>query len=219
MDAFTYLFHKLAILFGEVNFTRLKNACVLRGTELPQEFKQQMKAAQELDDLLDVLDNPMYCNWLNIRLLKRIARNMDISEAEQLIQAYEQCIYSRKVSDVVGCFKSIYFDPDHVALVKAKINQNIEILTVERIVKYCKFLESDMKIAPDFVTATDVKPGCLEITCFIPFHCSLLAYKTAESFPKVFAINCSSDQKRLHELKSSALMCKLPSIIMCVNIQ
>ena len=83
-----------------MNFTELKDACIQRGTRLPIEFKQQIKAANKLDDLLDVLDNPMYCNWLNICLLKRIVKTIDIPEAKNLIQAYESCVYTRKVSDV-----------------------------------------------------------------------------------------------------------------------
>ena len=93
VGAFAWLFNKLADLFGEVNFMKLKSACIQRGTLLPSEFKQQIKAAVALDDLLDVLDNPMYCNWLNIRLLKRIVKNVNIPEAKHLIQAYEECIY------------------------------------------------------------------------------------------------------------------------------
>ena len=118
-----------------MNFTRLKNASIQRGNRLPNEFKQQIKAAVELGDLLDILDNPMYCNWLNIRVLKRIVRTIDIQEAEHLIQAYEKCIYSRRVSDVEKFFHSDYFKQSHVSLVNAKIVAFFESLTVEDIIK------------------------------------------------------------------------------------
>ena len=144
VGAFAYLFYKLRILFGEVNFTQLKSACIQRGTLLPSEFKQQVKAAVELDDLLDALDNPMYCNWLNIRVLKRIVKTIDIQEAKHLIEIYEKCVYSRKVSDVEMYFHSDYFKQSHVSLVNAKIVKSFESLTVGDIIKFCEKLESNM---------------------------------------------------------------------------
>ena len=200
------MFNKLRILFDKVNFTQLKNACIQRGTRLPSEFKQQIKAADKLDDLLDVLDNPMYCNWLNICLLKRIVKIIDIPEAKNLIQAYESCVYSRKVSDVEIHFHSDYFKPSHVSLVNAKIVRSFSNLTVADIIKYCEKLESNMGVYAGSVTATECHPGCLQITCVIPIHCALHAYETAmtnflkfrqfhiqyieiKSFPKVFALN------------------------------
>ena len=205
--AFGHLFYELRILFGEVNFTQLKNACIQRGTLLPSEFKKEIKAAVEVDDLLDVLDNPMYCNWLNIHLLKRIVKTIDIPEAKCLIQAYEEIVYARKVSDVKIYFRPECFKPSHVSSVYAKILKSSENLTVADIIKYCQELESIMGVCAGSVTATECQPGSLQITCVIPRHCALLAYKMAksnflqfrqfhiqyieiESFPKVFALKC-----------------------------
>ena len=208
MCAFACLFNKLGDLFGEVNFRKLKNACIQRGTLLPSDFKQQIRAAVELDDLLDALDNPMYCNWLNIRLLKRIAKSIDIHEAKCLIEAYENVVYSRKVSEVETYFHSDYFKSAHVSLVNAKIVRSFESLTVADVVKYCERLESNMGVYAGSVTATGCQPGCIQITCVIPIQCALHAYETAksnflmlrqfhiqyieiDSYPKVFALNFS----------------------------
>ena len=197
-----------------MNFIELKNACILRGTLLPTEFKQQIKAAVELDDLLDVLDNPLYCNWLNIRVLKRIVKAIDIQEAKCLIQAYEKCVYSRKVSDVEKYFRSDYFKRSHVSLVNAKIVKSFENLIVDDIIKYCEKLESNMGVYAGSVTATECQPGCLQITCVIPIHYALHAYETAktkvlrfrqfhiqyieiEPFPKVYTLNFSVNLDKL----------------------
>ena len=204
--AFARLFYDLGILFGKVDFIKLKNACIQRGTLLPNEFKQQIKAAVELDDLLDALDNPMYCNWLNIRLLKRIVKTINIPEAKHLIQAYEECVYSRKVSEVMTYFDPRCFNPSHVSLVNAKIMRSFANLTVADIIKYCERLESNMGVYAGSVTATECQPGCLQITCVIPIHCALHAYEMTktnflqfrqfhihyieiEPFPKIFALN------------------------------
>ena len=206
-------------MFGKVNFTQVKNGCIQRGTLLPSEFKQQIKAAVELDDLLDVLDNPVYCNWLNIRLLKRIVGTINIPEAENLLQAYERCVFSRKVSDVMTYFDKRCFNPSHVSLVNAKIVTSFKSLTVADIIKYCEKLESNMGVYAGSVTATECQPGCLQITCVIPLYCALHAYETAktnflkfrqshiqyieiESFPKVFALKFSIKESNLDTLTS-----------------
>ena len=144
------------ILFDEVKFTQLKNACIQRGTLLPSEFRQQIRAADNLDDLLDALDNPMYCNWLNIRLLKRIVKTINIPEAKHLIQAYEECVYSRKVSEVMTYLSPRYFNPSHVSLVNTKILRSSANLKVADILKYCERLESNMGVyAGSVITATE----------------------------------------------------------------
>ena len=193
---------------------QLKNACIQRGTLLPTEFKQQIRAAKELDELLDVLDNPMYCNWLNTRLLKRIIKTINIPEAEHLIKAYEECVYSRKVSDVKKHFHSNYFIKSQVSLVEAKISTLFKSLTVADIISYCQEMESDMKVYTGSVTATECQPGCLLITCVIPIHCALHAYEMAktnfikfrqshiqyieiESYPKIFALKFFTEESNL----------------------
>ena len=190
---------------------QLKAACMQRGTPLPVEFKQQIMAAGKLDDLLNVLDNPMYCNWLNTRLLMRIVKTVDIPEAKHLIQVYEECVYSRKVSDVKTHFRSGYFKQSHVSFVTTKINALHNDLTVADIIKYCQELEEDMGVCAGSITATECKPGCLLITCVIPIRCALYAYETAkanflkfrqshiqyieiESYPKIFAIKFSTEE-------------------------
>ena len=199
-----------------------------RCTLLSNEYKEQIKASDKVDDLLDALDkNRMYCNWLNTRVLKRIVKTINIQKAEHLIQTYENCVYSRKVSDVMVHFNSSCFNPSHVAKVNTKIVKFSEDLTVADIIKYCEKLECDMGVDAGSVTATECQPGCLQITCVIPIHCALHAYETAktnflrfrqfhiqyieiESFPKVFALNFNNQEKyNLDKITSGALVCKL----------
>ena len=225
--AFAHLFYKLSILFGEVDFTQLKRAFIQRGTLLSNDFKQEIKEANELDALLDALDNPVYCNWLNTHLLKRIVKTIHIPEADRLIQAYEKCVYSRKVSDVMMYIDPRCFKESHVSLVNIKITKKFDSLTVADIIKYCQKLECTMGVPAGTVTATQCQPGCLLITCVIPIHCVLHAYETAkhnflnfrqfhiqyieiESFPKVFALKFAKED-HLDELLSGILMYQLTS--------
>ena len=206
VDAFTYLFGTLGKLFAKIDFVEFKRVCMLRGAPLPQDFKQKIKAAQELDDILDVLDDPLYCNWLNVRLLKTIAKNINDQQAEKLIQIYENSVYSRKVSDVKQYF-SICFDKKTVSRIELKINKIHDAdMTIKDVFNCCKGLEKILDIYTGAVSVTGSSPGCLKITVVIPIHCSLLAFSMAkknyfklrqlhiqyleiETFSKVFALN------------------------------
>ena len=204
------MYHALRILFGEVNFTKLKNTCIQGGTLLPSEF---IKAADKLEDPFDALDDPVYCNWLNTCLLKRIVKVINIPKAKHLIQAYEEYVYPRKLSDVRKPFHSNYFNPSHVSFVKAKIAL-CRSHTVYDIINYCRKLENGMGIYTGSVTATECQPSCSQITCVIPVHCALHAHKMAktnflkfrqshiqyieiEPFPKVFTLRFSFKESSL----------------------
>ena len=214
IGAFTYLFTILEELFATENFAKLKSVCMLRDALLPREFNEQIKAAQKLSDILDVFDdNPLYCNWLNVRLLKRIAKNIRNQRALELIEIYEDSVSSRKISDVKKYF-SICFDEKVVSLIEVKINKSHEDLTIKQIFNYCKELENVMDIYTGSVSVMDSNPGCLKITIVIPLHCSLHAFNMAkknflrlrqfhiqyleiQSFHKVLAFNHPSSESTL----------------------
>ena len=180
VGAFAYLLNKLATLFDEMEFNELKRICILRGTDCPEDFREQIRQAETLDDILEILERPNYCNWLNIRLLRRIVKLTEIPEAKILLDAYEKVLYSKKVSEVQPYFKSIYFNPKHYSVVKAKINKHAELLIVSDVVKFCQMLESDIiQISEGSVMATDCDRGCFKFTCIIPVHCASHAYKMA----------------------------------------
>ena len=223
IEAFTYLFCKLVFIFSKESFTELKRVCMLRGAPVPQKFKQKIRAAQELDDIFDVLDDPLYCNWLNVRLLKRIAKNIENKQAEKLLQTYEDHIYSRKASEVEKHFSACY-DKDTVSKIKVKINKSHNNITVKEIIDCCNNLEDLMDVDTGTASVINSSSGCLEITIVIPLHCSLHAYKIVEknilklrqfhiqyleieSFPKVFAFNCQIDEDSLTSLSLENLKC------------
>jgi len=144
IEAFSYLLNKLAELFSEVEFTKLKRSCLLEITDYPEDFVHDVRAAKDLDEILLTIFKPVYCNWLNIRLLKQIVRQTNINEAKGLIQAFEECFYAKKVTDMMPYFKSDYFNPKHVQLVQIYINKNANQLVVKDVIKYYQNLEVDM---------------------------------------------------------------------------
>ena len=180
VGAFTYLLNKLGALFNEMEFNELKKICILRGSNCSEDFRQPIRQAKTLDDILEILERPIYCNWLNIRLLRRIVRITEIPEAKILLDAYEKVLYSRKVSEVKPYLQSIYFDPKHFSVIKAKINKYAELWVVSDVVEFCQMLESDIiQISEESVMATDCDRGCVKFTGIIPVKCASHAYKMA----------------------------------------
>ena len=153
--------------------------CALRGANYPQDFRKQMQGAETLDDILDILEKPNYCNWLNIRLLKRIVKSTDIPEAQSLVDAYEKCLHSKKVSEVRQYFRRIYFDPQYFSQIQAKINKHGEMLVVSDLIKLCEMLESDLKFPEGSVIAINCDSGCFKFVCIIPVQCASHAYRMA----------------------------------------
>ena len=188
VGAFSYLFNKLAELFQEEDFKKLRNACKLRGALFSSDFKKEIQAASNSDAILDVLDNfKVYCNWLNTRYLKIIARNARIPKAEQLIASFEERFYCKMVSDVEVHINSDLFDPDHVQNVAIKINANSDTLTVRKLTDYCRKLESNMKLPEGTMSPADSgRSGCLLLACAMPVHCSLYAYEMSKSNSFIF---------------------------------
>ena len=122
-------------------------------------------------------DYRTYCNWLNVRYLKIIVKNVGIPKAEQLIESFEKHFYSKKVSEVKEFIDCKSFDPEYVHIIKVKINALIDRWTVKELIKYCRELEN-MGIPEGSVTPTDSgQSGCLLLACAITLHCYLHAMR------------------------------------------
>ena len=147
LTSFSYLLSRIESFFEKIDFTELKKVCMLRGVPLSSEYKEKINAAHNVDDIFNVLDNPSYCNWLNVNLLKRIAICLDHSYAIKLIKHYEENIYSRKVSNVKKYF-SICFDQKNLSLIEEEIYKLEEDLTVGEIFELKELLK-EMDIYTD----------------------------------------------------------------------
>ena len=222
VGAYTYLLKQLWSLFDKVEFTEFKRACMLRGAPLQKEYKDQVEKAKVVDDIFKMFDNNIYCNWLNVRLLKRIAKNIDNEKAVKYIEIYEECAHSKKVSDVKKYFP-ICFDESTMTVITVEINKKHDI-TVREIIKNCEEIEKIMDLYVGAASAISSGPGCLKITIVIPLHCTLHAFKMAkmnflkfrqfhiqyleiESYPKVFALNHPDKENSLAVLSSTKLQC------------
>ena len=180
VGTYAYLFNKLAKLLENVDFKNLKQNCTSRTAGYPEDFRKKMEAAEQLKDILAILEEPSYCNWLNIRLLKRIVMLTEISLAQRLIKAYEESLHSRKVLDVTPYFRLMFFDQNQFSKVEAKINKNVEKITVLDVIDFCQKLESDLKLPEGSFVTAGCNTGCFKINCVIPAQCAFYVNETVK---------------------------------------
>ena len=88
------------VLRTVINLVELRSPVTLRGN---------IAATQNLDDLFDVLCNTPYWNWMNIKMLGKMAKASHLPVATKLIQQYKEEVYSRKLIEVLHKFQvSVY---------------------------------------------------------------------------------------------------------------
>ena len=231
IDAFTYLLTKIETFFNEVDFPKLKKKVVLATVLLPQHIRCKIKKAENSNNIIEVLAQSLYCNWLNVRLLKRIAKNNDNQRAVNVIQIYEDHVYSRKASSVKKYF-ALIFNEEIVSEIELTINKCHEDVTIKEVIEYCGRVEEITGIETGIASVKKTGPGSLKITIFIPLHCSLHAFKMAKekfyklrqfhiqcleigSYSKVFAMNCLVNECALSHLLSNAPNCKFVYTYIC----
>ena len=160
------MLNRLEELWVNVEFSKLRKTC-RRDRRLPYELRKVLESTTSLKELIDVLSDSPFCNWLEIRILKRMADIADVREATQLIKAFEKCVYRRKCSEVKEHFIKQFINPNHFEKVKAKLNKCEEHISVAELITYSRKLESIFKEPSGTCTLlSDNNKGCLEV-CFV----------------------------------------------------
>ena len=153
------------------------------GVQFPDDLHQSIKAAKELDTLLDILADSDYWSWVDLRLLDTLIVSSGIKEAKILMQKYKDAIFPKKLSEILD--KLPLPQPKehreaYTTKVGTKIQKEPDDVTVGDLPHYCNILETViMDINNGSCVLEHVDQGCLEIHWFIPTHCRLHAYKSA----------------------------------------
>ena len=224
--SFLYLISKLEALWSTVDFAELKKICK-RDDRLSNELRSELRKAPDLEETFDLLTTSPFCTWLELTILKRMAKVADVPEATNMINIFEECVHKRKCSEVQQYFKKKYINPDHLTLVKAKLNKNAGDLIVSDLINYCHKLESICGIPAESSIPIRSEEGCLEICFAIPTYCCLHAYEVAKShffklrpihiwylqigkFPRIYAVGqkTSTDSSYLKGILPSFDECK-----------
>ena len=225
--SFLYLVSKLEALWSEADFSELKKICK-RDNRLSNELRNDVRKAPDLEETFDLLTTSPFCTWLELRILKCMAKVADVPEAMDMINVFEECVHKRKCSEVKPYFKKQYINPDHLTLVEAKFNKNPDNLIVSDLIEYCHKLEGIFKIPAESSIPIRSEEGCLEIRFAIPTYCCLHAYEVAKSnffklrpihirylqigvYPRIYAVGqeiISTDNSFLKWISSSFDKCE-----------
>lgn len=144
----------------------LENLSVVGGISLSTEIVNEIAKTKDLYDLFDVLCRCRpYWNWMNIRVLEKMAGNS--KEANELIDHYKEEVFSRKVRDVMSEISNLEVPTDKHTEVKEKWNKEFDDLLLRDILKRWneieKLLEAEGKMLFKNITS-----GCVEICWLLP---------------------------------------------------
>ena len=227
-NSFIYMLSRLEELWENVKFSKLKSTCK-RDRRLPNELKSNLSHIDNLEEMFDFLSDSKFCTWLEIRILKCMAKVADIPEAKSMLEIFEECVHGRKCSEVKKHFRDKDINPNHLTIMISKLNKNAEDMIVADLIEYCYRQESILSLPPDSVIPVGGDIGCLEIRMVIPCCHSTYVYEVAKShffklrtlntrylqigtFPKVYSANL------INTTQANLLLTEISSHDNCKNI-
>ena len=176
-SAFSALTSNICAIFKShhnLDFYSLRRACfenvnTLFGATIPGELIDQIRSTDNLNDLFDVLAlSPSYWSWINIRILKKMAAVSCLDEANQLIEKYEEAVFSRKLSQAFKEIPEAKFLPDYYTKIEQKWDKSLDAVTVKDLVTKWSKMEEVFNIKEPTLVLQKVVDGCVEIHWLIP---------------------------------------------------
>lgn len=143
----------------------LANVNVIGTISLSKEIQNEIRDTKDFDDLFDVLCCTPYWNWMNIRMLEKMAG--DCSEANKLIEKYKNTIYYRKVKDIVSEIPNLKIPTGDYTRVKEKWNKDFKDLMVKDIVDRWSEIEKKFNVEETMLLESIIE-GCVEICWLLP---------------------------------------------------
>jgi len=166
-------------------FVLLRSACIkpdtplIEANKLPVEFVDKINATKNLSDLLALLIVSPYCNWMNVRLLEKMAALSCQVEAEQLIAKYKKTVFSKKITDVLQYIPNLKVTDDYYVKVRDKWKKDLEDITVEDIANHWVKLQNIFNIDQSEILLENLIKGCIEIVWLIPVELTSFARLSA----------------------------------------
>lgn len=182
--AYSKLFKHLCIILKGCDISALKVALINQahtpdGVILEKSFKDEIKAAKSINDLLLAFDDSSYCNWLDIRLLEVLA-NCSLPNAVEVIDAYKQYLFSKNLKEVLPKHKQSKQRRAFIAKVSTKLKMDPDKVTVGDFINLRSEIEKVvLDLGKQILNIVDFKKGCLEINYTMPAQCSFDVYKMA----------------------------------------
>ena len=185
--AFLKLQTRLTKLLTRVDFPSIRRACIAQqktpsGVKLSEQLEIEIRSAQNIDVLLDVLVYSPYWSWIDVRLLQAVVTASDIPQASQLLDNYKSAIFSRKLIDLLPNVPSKETKEIYYKKIVTKLKKDANNMTVADLLEFQTELETViMDIGKGTCVLKHLKQGCIEVHWYIPTHCVDSAYQSAST--------------------------------------
>ena len=172
-ECFSHFTAAMFEILSKAKFTSLRRACLensnrLGGVALSKDLKSRIETAQNLDHLFDVLCDSPYWNWMNIKMLTKMAQASLLDAATKLIQQYKDEVYSRKLIDVLSQLPNLNISDTDYTKVKERWNKDLNDITVNDLVNHWSEVEKIFNVEEPTVLLDKVINGSIEIHWLIP---------------------------------------------------
>ena len=173
--------------FSQIEFSKIYTACWEHthspgGEQFSKEFTDAIRVSEDFNGLLYVLINFSYWNWLDVRIMEKMAIYSGNPAAERTLANYIKYVSAFKLKDVLREIP-VLFDQQisDYATIKEKFNcSDLKALTVGDIFKHRHtFNHEILDSNPNSAKLCSITTGCLQLLWSIPRECSLHAYKSA----------------------------------------
>ena len=135
-DMFIAFLSALHNVLSEAEFKMVRMGCITLSAKLPNEFDSKVRATETLYDLFDVLVSSPFCNWMNIRLLEKMAAASLQSNAHQLINQYKNAIFSKKLKDIFKHIPEVsnQIPDEYYSKIKQRWKKEFDDVTVKDVI-------------------------------------------------------------------------------------
>ena len=141
---------------------------------------QEIKAANNLNALLDTLAECPYWSWIDLRLLEAMVTASGSRDAKNLLTSYQNGVFSKKLLEVLPSVPNREIREGYYSKIVSKIKKDLDQITVFDLLKFQSELETViMNLKNGICALARIEEGCIEIHWFVPTHFIDHAYKSA----------------------------------------
>ena len=184
-DAYSTLISQLNKTLKCCDVSTLKAALIHQahtpdGVELSKAFLNELKAVESSSDLLSLIGIFSSCNWLDTRLIKALALGSENKSAVDLLNSYENCVYTKKLFDALPSFSKERKKRKYVTAISSKVKMDPDKVTIGDIVLHkCRLGCVILDIGNKNFDIKHVRRGCLQVCYVVASQHSFNAYKMA----------------------------------------
>ena len=199
--------------FSNAKFLKIRRGCIqhIRSPGVGQfsaEFTGAISKSTGLDELLDILTESNYWNWIDLRIMEAMVMSSDNSAAENTLKNYKEYVSAITLKKVLPEIP-LHIDQysEYVTIEEKFSPSNLKELTIGQILKHRYIFSYKVcDINPNVPKLCSIKTGCLQLLWSIPRECALHAYESAfvninkiesilyikiEYFPTIYSQNYS----------------------------